>query len=516
VSSAPTIVPFPSPWSSDVLACLPAAAVELDRHGTILAANAQAARLFGCDIAHLVSGPVAPWLAVDLARPPGTERVQGRRANGVPVIVEVAMQPLDVAGDRRLCLLRELNHADLAGEAQRHFDAAFDHAPIGMTLFNCDGEYVRVNAELCTLLGRSATELLGRRDQEFTHPDDRAADVEVAWRILGGEGTTHQCEKRFVRPDGTVVWVLANLTFLRDHAGRPLSWVGQFQDVTARREAEEQLRGAEERFRQAFDHAPIGMALVGPQGDWLRVNRRLCVMLGYTEGELLSRTFQEITHPDDLGADLEHVAAMLAGEISAYEMEKRYVRRDGSAIWMLLSVSLVRAGDGTPRYFISQIQDIDARKRSQNELEQLARTDALTGVLNRRAWDLELARATTIAHRQSAPLAIAVMDLNGFKAVNDRHGHDMGDELLRRACVAWRAELRPTDTLARLGGDEFAVLLPGCGAEQLREVVVRLKAATPHGPGCGIGAAVAREGESADALLRRADIDLYVDKARAA
>ena len=226
--------------------------------------------------------------------------------------------------------------------------------------------------------GRSGEQLLGRRDQDLTHPDDRAADVAAAWEILDGKRSTHQVEKRFLHADGSVVWAIASLTFLRDDAGRPLSWVGQFQDITARRTTEQALRVSEERFRSAFDHAPIGIALVAPDGRWLRVNRQLCEMTGYAEEDLLKASFQDITHPDDLELDLEQVEAVLAGRIRTYEMEKRYFRADGSVLWVLLSVSLVRDAAGEPLYFVSQLQDIDERMRTHSELQRLARLDALT------------------------------------------------------------------------------------------------------------------------------------------
>ena len=101
-----------------------------------------------------------------------------------------------------------------------------------MALFNSGGEYVRVNQSLQTLLGRSESQLLGHRDQEYTHAEDRRSDIDAAWEILDGRRNTHQAEKRFISPDGSIRWVLAYLTFLRDDAGRPLSWVGQFLDIT--------------------------------------------------------------------------------------------------------------------------------------------------------------------------------------------------------------------------------------------------------------------------------------------
>ena len=126
-------------------------------------------------------------------------------------------------------------------------------------------------------------------------------------------------------------------------------------------------------FQSAFEFAAIGMALVSPEGKWLRVNRSICQITGYTEKELLERTFQDITHPDDLELDLENVRKMLAGEIETYQMEKRYYRKDGEIVWVLLSVSLVRTKSRDPLFFISQIQDITRQKLSE---EQLAKATA--------------------------------------------------------------------------------------------------------------------------------------------
>jgi diguanylate cyclase (GGDEF)-like protein/PAS domain S-box-containing protein len=501
------------PRFTEALAVLPDAAVELDAAGVVVAANDLALELFGCHRDALVGGSLERFL------PPGAlaghgepvrERLEARRASGVPVLVEVAVRRL---GDASLWVLRELADHVVASEAQRRFDVAFDHAPIGMALFNCDGAYVRVNHALCRLLGRSAEELIGSRDQELTHPDDRQADVDAAWEILAGRSDTHQCEKRFIRPDGSIVWVLANLTFLRDEAGRPLTWVGQFQDITARRAAEDALRESEERFRHAFAYAPIGLALVSPQGRWLRVNETLCEMVGYGEAELLSGTYRDITHTDDLGADADVLQRALAGDLTRFELEKRYVRRDGTAIWVQLSVSLVRGADGAPQYFVTHIQDISARKRAHGELERLARRDALTGALNRRAWDDELAAGLDAARRTGEPLAIALLDLNGFKQLNDTSGHAAGDSVLRRTVEVWQARLRDGDRLARLGGDEFGVLLRNSGAFAAQAVADRLKQDLPHHAGCAVGVATWQFDDDADSITRRADRALYADKA---
>lgn len=125
-------------------------------------------------------------------------------------------------------------------------------------------------------------------------------------------------------------------------------------------------------FQNAFEFAAIGMALVSPEGKWLRVNRAICEITGYSEAELLERTFQDITHPDDLEADLENVRKMLAGEIKTYQMEKRYLHKNGSVVWILLSVSLVRTKSGEPLFFIGQIQDITRQKASEEKLAKAA------------------------------------------------------------------------------------------------------------------------------------------------
>jgi PAS domain S-box-containing protein len=160
-------------------------------------------------------------------------KLQGLRTNGVPFPVEASVRRLTLQdGVRAVCVLRDLDFAELITEASRYFDIAFETTPIAMAIFNADGEYIRVNPALCVLLGRPPEDLLGRRDQEYTHPDDRQADVDAAWEVLEGRRSSVQCVKRFLRPDGSVRRVVANLTFLRDDHGRPLNWVGHFQDLT--------------------------------------------------------------------------------------------------------------------------------------------------------------------------------------------------------------------------------------------------------------------------------------------
>ena len=351
-------------------------------------------------------------------------------------------------------------------------------------------------------------------------------------------------------------------------------------------------------FRDTFENAAVGLAHVSPQGQWLRINRMLCETLGYTASELNQLTFQELTHPDDLGEDMTNVQRMLCGEIQRYSMGKRYFHKQGHVVWAQLTVSLIRTPKGDPDYFISVVEDISERKRlelqiqegrsqnaviaenlpcglavlnaqleiqfanltlantfacstanlkgahvsqlypmparalvlqhatqaltdevvrfqtdyqggdgatqhlqvtlaprkthdghisglvmlvddvselvraqnalisSANMLRHLSQHDPLTGLPNRTLFRDSLQQALATARRQLTRLALVFIDLDKFKPVNDRFGHQMGDRVLQEAAGRMRQAVRESDSVARIGGDEFVLLLPLVDSEQ--------------------------------------------------
>jgi PAS domain S-box-containing protein len=222
---------------------LPEAALLIDGGGTVVGTNELARTLFGRDpTGHAAAGLLNQPDLGEANDAPLHLRVEGRHGDRVPFIADVSVADSDVAPGHRLVLLRELDTGLLNEETGRLLHLAFESAPIGMAFFNPEGEYIRVNAALCRLLHRPPDALLGHRDQQFTHPDDRACDVDAAWRILNGEIDTWQTEKRFVCPDGSIVWAIANMTFLRDESRCPVAWLGQFQEITDRKSLEERLR----------------------------------------------------------------------------------------------------------------------------------------------------------------------------------------------------------------------------------------------------------------------------------
>lgn len=163
----------------------------------------------------------------------------------------------------------------------------------------------------------------------------------------------------------------ANVLLTRMEVGGDVFLQATVRDITKHKQMEQNLLESEERFRKAFQYSAVGMALVGLDGHWLKVNHAFCQMIGYSEQELLTKTFQDITHPDDLNTDLDFVAQLLAGKADHYQMEKRYFHKDGHIVWICLSVSLILDAQHRPLHFVSQIDDITERKLTEEKIRKL-------------------------------------------------------------------------------------------------------------------------------------------------
>ncbi|MEP6788969.1 MAG: PAS domain S-box protein, partial [Acidobacteriota bacterium] len=213
----------------------------------------------------------------------------------------------------------------------------------------------------------------------YVVPEDRER-VENVFAALTGESSNTEVDYRIVRPDGEIRWIRSRGFQVRDPEGKLFRLAGIVTDITERKLVEEAMRENEERFSGAFEYAPIGVALVSPEGRWLKVNRAICDLFGYSEAELLETSFQAISYPEDLEADLDSMQRLLRGEIPSDQIEKRYIHKNGQLVSTLLNVSLVRDAAGEAKYFISQIQDLTGRKELEDLLRQSQKMEAV-GVL---------------------------------------------------------------------------------------------------------------------------------------
>jgi len=265
----------------------------------------------------------------------------------------------------------KLRTAELEKSEER-FKSLAACAPCGIFQTDASGACTYVNDRYSEITGIEPERVYGDAWADAIHPADRAA-IFAAWRRTVAEGHRFEQEYRFIKPTGEISWVLASAVPLHDSAGSIIGYVGNMMDVTERKLREAADYETQQRVRSAFDDASIGMALVALDGRWLQVNQALIEILGYTNDELLACNFQQLTHPDDLAADLDQVRRVVAGEIASYQMEKRYRHRRGRYVWGLLCVRVVRDQDGKPMYFIAQIQDISQRRRDAEALVESER-----------------------------------------------------------------------------------------------------------------------------------------------
>jgi diguanylate cyclase (GGDEF)-like protein/PAS domain S-box-containing protein len=384
-----------------------------------------------------------------------------------------------------------------------------------VVVLDADMRLVYASGAAERLLGKSSDAILGSEALSHVHPDDVELAASELLEAMASDTPGAPTPLRLLHADGSAVAVEA-LASNRLDDDAVAGVIVTLRDVREREDLDR-------RFRSAFGAAPIGMAIVGIDGMYLDVNRAMCEIVGYDADELLLMRFQDITHPDDVETGRELHARLLAGTMTSYRIEKRYVRADGDLVWAQLSLTLVRDDGGDPAYFISQIEDITERRAATDGLAHQAHHDSLTGLLNRHATLRRVEQA--LARRHVGGVAVLFVDLDGFKQVNDTYGHAVGDHVLRTVASRASASLRPTDAAGRLGGDEFVVVLEGADEDRARTVADRLARSVAR-PIClpaswtdwvqvdasiGVAVATSDDGDAAD-LVARADRAMYARK----
>lgn len=242
----------------------------------------------------------------------------------------------------------------------------FERASDPIAVVDFTGKILDVNESMCNLLGYTYDELLEMRVEDLIDPEELQHNPVPYETIIEKKQLVR--ERRMKKKDGSIIEMEINSNKVAENK---IISIGR--DISELKKVQKQIILSESTFRTAFDFSGIGMALVAPDGKWMRVNKKLCEIVGYSEPELLALTFQDITHPDDLEKDISLVTKALKGDVSNYTLEKRYLHKNGSVIWISLIVALVRDNDGQPLFFVSQIKDITDRKNAETELNKINR-----------------------------------------------------------------------------------------------------------------------------------------------
>jgi diguanylate cyclase (GGDEF)-like protein/PAS domain S-box-containing protein len=279
----------------------------------------------------------------------------------------------------------------------------------------------------------------------------------------------------------------------------------------------------EQRFASTMELAAIGIAQVDDAGHLQYANPQLCKMLQYTERELTGMNVKQLSHPDDANVTDDMRDALRAGKIDSFNIEKRYLRKDGSAVWVSLTIAANRDRTGRRMSEVSIVEDISARKSAEERVRYLATHDGLTGLPNRAMFSEFLQQALASAKRRADQVAVLFIDLDRFKTINDSLGHEAGDMMLREIALRLRKILRASDIVARLGGDEFVVLLHDVTAESEAATVARsllleiMKAIVILGQECRVTASIGiclhpADGQDDSSIMKNADMAMYQAK----
>jgi len=391
--------------------------------------------------------------------------------------------------------------------------------PSGVMVIDTARQVRTVNPAMCAMLGVATPASASAQDIDFAaflHLPELCERIDVALRVpehceelmLTLPAGLPSTEPRYLRCALSRAWLDGeNLLLLIA------------EDLTVPMRAKAALRDSEERFRIAFDHAAVGLAQAARDGRWLRANRKFQDIAGYSEEELKTMSFREMSLESEMLASEASLRLLLAGEIPSYAIEKRYVRKDGEPVWVNVAVSRMVASDAEVNLMIV-VEDISRRKQYEHELRHMASHDVLTGLANRSLLMDRLDQALALAHRAQHQVAILFIDLDRFKTINDSLGHEAGDHVIVEAGRRLAGIVREGDTVARLGGDEFVVLMPdildGSAAAvlsaKLLEALLLPMNVLGHefSPVGSIGISIyPRDGVDSNALLKNADAAMY-------
>lgn len=399
--------------------------------------------------------------------------VRHRRDDGSIIDVELQLNATQIDGEllvfgsSRDVTERKRLHAALEQSVQRVNDL-YENAPCGYHSVNAGGVLIHANKTLLAWLGDPAVEVLGKaRLTDYLDAEGRTLFAENFPRLMAGD-TLEGIEFRLVPPSAPPRYLRASVTAVMDDAGRFVMSRSATQDISAVRQAQEAMERLVQEQAAMLDNDIVGMVKVRDRVAIWR-NRALDRIFGYGPDEIVGRS-SRILYPDDASFEALGAAAYTALKAGLhYRTQLRMRHKDGHLIW--IDLTGVNLADNISFWMMV---DITAMKEAHERIEHIAFHDALTGLPNRLLLFDRLGQAILAARRPGRRVAVCYLDLDGFKQVNDRRGHDAGDEVLVEVARRLKATLRGNDTAARLGGDEFVVVLSVLEGEEWRSVAERL------------------------------------------
>ena len=380
-----------------------------------------------------------------------------------------------------------------------------------------------VSAGCHAITGRQPADLLLNRSvcfEDIVCDDDRLW-VREAIVCAVDAGRAFDLEYRIQHADGSVRWVWERGTAVAGSAGTPIALEGLIQDITKRKNAEQALREAERRYHGLFDNAIEGIFRTTADGKYLDANPALAHIYGFDSPQELIESLHDIgrqLYIDPQRRDEFMRIVKARGSVTGFESQ--IYRKNGDVIWISENARALFAEDGTAVGYEGTVEDVTERRRYQARIEHQANYDTLTGLANRSLLQDRLEQALLTSATYGTRLAVAFVDLDRFKFINDSLGHQFGDDLLKAVAARLQSCVRECDTVARLGGDEFVLLINGhSGADCVRQIMERMLAAVSQpwvieqgefNVTCSIGVALhPDDGEDAPALLKHADSAMY-------
>ncbi len=393
-----------------------------------------------------------------------------------------------------------------------------------MMLQVADEGRLRCQTALSSLPTAPTLSLLAERAIEEIFPADLLERFAERYEEASIQRTSIRYDERIVRVDADVL-LEAVLTPVFDESGVCSHLFWSARNVTQERTIRTALQKSEERFSALFDAAADGIAWMDLEGGFLEVNQALCRMLGTSASRLLSTSVQQLAHPEERESIDRLIRDVSTGETAEAAIETRFMHHRGHGVWVRANVAAVKDAEGRPYRSIWQLHDLSERRGFEERLAHQALHDPLTGLPNRSLFLDRLGRALARLNRNPSLVAVMVIDLDRFDAINDRYGHEVGDRLLIRLGEVLGASIRQADSVCRLSDDDFALLFEEVASERdVRPLADRVRQlveapldidGTEIRMGVSIGVALTESaGDRPEAILR--DAGMAVDQAKAA